>query len=67
MSASISIPTSILKIDKLSDTKADLDSVQVQSNVRSFEDYCVKRGIPYGATSRYAIQATTLYYCRSRV
>lgn len=57
MPESISKPTSVLKIDKLSVTKADLDSVQVQNNVRSFQDYCTKRDIPYGPTSRYAIQA----------
>lgn len=53
----ISKPTSILKIDKLSVTKADLDSAQVQNSVRSFQDYCSKSGIPYRPTSRYAVQA----------
>lgn len=57
MSVSISKPIPLLKIDKLSVTKADLDSVQVQNNVRSFQDYCTKLGILHGPTSRYAVQA----------
>ncbi|EKS32670.1 hypothetical protein [Afipia clevelandensis] len=48
---------SILKLDKLSVTRPESDSVEVQSNVRSFQDHCTKLGIPYASTSRYAVQA----------
>lgn len=57
MLESISKPSSVLKLDKLSVTKADIDPVQVQNNVRSFQDYCIKQRIPYAPTYRYAVQA----------
>ena len=58
MTDSYSSTTPILFIDKLSATRSDTDSQQVQNNIGLLTDYCNSQGIPYGPTERYAIQAT---------